>query len=209
MQSNEKISSVKKFIHHFIPPDNWKFPVIILLGIFTGLGFFVLHISKATSYLSDDSKVCINCHIMRPQFATWERGSHGRVTACNDCHVPHDNIIRKYLFKAQDGMRHATMFTLRLEPQVIQIKDAGKKAVQENCIRCHQNQIHPVSLRALTAKGITDDSDIYCWHCHREVPHGKVNSLSSTPYAIVPDLSPAVPAWIQDNINKNKTSNSK
>jgi len=209
MQSKEKISVVKKFIHHFIPPDNWKFPVIIMLGIFTGLGTLVLHISKATSYLSDDSKVCINCHIMRPQFATWERGSHGRVTSCNDCHVPHDNIIHKYLFKAQDGMRHASMFTLRLEPQVIQIKEAGKKAVQDNCIRCHQNQIHPVSLRALTAKGITDDSEIYCWHCHREVPHGKVNSLSSTPYAIVPDLSPAVPEWIQNNINKNKTSNCK
>lgn len=202
MQSNGKRSRIKKFISVFIPPDKWKFPVIVLLGIFTGLGFYVIHISNAASYLSDDSKVCINCHIMRPQFATWERGSHGRGTTCNDCHVPHNNVFNKYYFKAKDGLRHASMFTLRLEPQVIQIGEAGKNAVQQNCIRCHTNQIHPVSVRALTAKGITDDSEIYCWHCHREVPHGRVNSLASTPYAIVPDLSPSVPAWITDNLKK-------
>src|SRR5512145_2919224 len=102
MPKEEKTNLLKKVISIFIPPDNWKFPVIIILGVFTGLGFYVLHISKATSYLSDDSKVCINCHIMRPQYATWERGSHGRGTSCNDCHVPQDNMFRKYLFKAQD-----------------------------------------------------------------------------------------------------------
>jgi cytochrome c nitrite reductase small subunit len=203
MQSDGKRNIIKRIFSYFIPPDKWKFPVIILLGIFTGLGFYVVHISKAASYLSDESQVCINCHIMRPQFATWERGSHGRVTNCNDCHVPHDNVVNKYFFKAKDGMRHAAMFTLRLEPQVIQIKDAGKNAVQDNCIRCHQNQIHPVALRALTAKGITDNSTIYCWHCHREVPHGRVSSLASTPYAVVPDLSPAVPEWITEYLKKN------
>ncbi len=203
MQPDQKRRGLSNFFRWFIPPDNWKFPVIILLGIITGLGIFILKISNAPSYLSDDSKACINCHIMRPQFATWERGSHGRGTTCNDCHVPHDNFIDKYYFKAKDGLRHAAMFTLRLEPQVIQIGDAGKAAVQSNCIRCHSNVIHPISLRAISAKGITDDSDIYCWHCHREVPHGRVNSLSSTPYAVVPDLSTAVPEWITKKIDNN------
>lgn len=202
MEQEKKKGLIKRVILFFIPPEKWKLPVIILLGIFFGLGFYVFHISNAVSYLSDDSKTCINCHIMRPQFATWERGSHGRVASCNDCHVPHDNILNKYFFKAKDGLRHATMFTLRLEPQVIQIKDAGKNAVQDNCIRCHGNQIHPVSLRALTAKGITDDSEIYCWHCHREVPHGRVNSLSSTPNAVVPDLSSTIPEWMNGIIKK-------
>jgi cytochrome c nitrite reductase small subunit len=202
MQSDGKRNIFKRILSFFTPPEKWKFPVIVLLGIFTGLGCYIIKISNAPSYLSDESKVCINCHIMRPQFATWERGSHGRVTNCNDCHVPHNNILNKYFFKAKDGLRHATIFTLRLEPQVIQIKDAGKEAVQENCIRCHQNQIHPVALRALTAKGITDNSTIYCWHCHREVPHGRVSSLASTPYAVVPDLSPFVPEWITEYLKK-------
>jgi cytochrome c nitrite reductase small subunit len=137
---------------------------------------------------------------MAPQFATWERGSHGKVTVCNDCHVPQDNFINKYLFKASDGLRHSFMFTFRLEPQVIQIKSAGKKAVQQNCIRCHLNVIHPVSLRAISAKQIIDVEDRYCWDCHRETPHGRVNSLSSTPFARIPVKTPIIPDWMKEII---------
>jgi cytochrome c nitrite reductase small subunit len=134
---------------------------------------------------------------MYPEYASWEKGSHGRVTTCNDCHVPQDNIIRKYMFKASDGLRHASMFTFRMEPQVIRIKNAGRDVVQENCIRCHANYLHPVSLRAIGAKSINDDTDRLCWNCHRETPHGKVHSLSSSPNIIRPELGPVIPAWIK------------
>jgi cytochrome c nitrite reductase small subunit len=89
------------------------------------------------------------------------------------------------------------MFTFRLEPQVIQIKHAGKKAVQQNCVRCHSNVIHPISLRAVSNKKIIEEDDRYCWDCHRETPHGRVNSLSSTPYARVPVKTPLFPNWIE------------
>ncbi|MFH1198144.1 MAG: cytochrome c nitrite reductase small subunit [bacterium] len=195
---------MKKVINSIMPPPGWRIPVILLGGIVIGLLLQILYISNAVSYLSDDPKACVNCHIMSPQFATWERGSHGKVTTCNDCHVPQDNFFRKYYFKASDGLRHATMFTLRLEPQVIRIKEAGKNAVQENCIRCHSNNIHPVSLRAISSKAIIDEGDRYCWDCHRETPHGRVNSLSSTPYARVPKLSPVIPEWMSTIIDTRK-----
>lgn len=195
---------IKNIIKKIIPPEQWKLPVAITLGIMTGLILYTVHISNAVSYLSDKPETCVNCHIMAPQYATWEKGSHGRVTTCNDCHVPHDNIINKYYFKAKDGMRHASMFTLRLEPQVIRIKEEGQKVVQENCIRCHTNNLHPVSLRAIGAKSIYQNQEQYCWDCHREVPHGKVHSLSSTPYARVPQFSPAAPEWILNFTKKNK-----
>jgi cytochrome c nitrite reductase small subunit len=118
--------------------------------------------------------------------------------------VPQDNFINKYFFKASDGLRHSFMFTFRLEPQVIQIHDAGKKAVQQNCIRCHSNVIHPISLRAISNKQIINEEERYCWDCHRETPHGRVNSLSSTPYARVPISNPIVPEWIENQIIKNK-----
>jgi len=200
----DKQGLLKKLIYHILPPDKWKLPVVILLGIFTGLSLTVLKISNAVSYLSDDPKACVNCHIMSPQFATWERSSHGRVTVCNDCHVPQDNFVNKYYFKAMDGLRHATMFTFRLEPQVITIKDAGKKAVQNNCIRCHTDLIHPVSVRAISNKMIIDKEETYCWDCHRETPHGRVNSLSSTPYASVPKLTPILPEWLSTSIKNEK-----
>lgn len=186
------------------PPPNWRVPVLLSMGILAGLFFFILHIGRATSYLSDKPEACVNCHVMTPQYATWERSSHARVTVCNDCHVPHDNIISKYFFKASDGLRHSFMFTFRLEPQVIQIKQAGKNAVQKNCIRCHTEVIHPVSIRAISNQKIQEEGDGYCWDCHREVPHGRVNSLSSTPYARVPVLTSPVPEWIETSLGLKK-----
>ncbi|MFZ1730130.1 MAG: cytochrome c nitrite reductase small subunit [Bacteroidota bacterium] len=188
---------MKRLIHFFIPPPEWRLPVYLALGVLGGLGVLVLYISNAVSYLSNDPRACVNCHVMTPQYATWQRGSHGRATTCNDCHVPHDNIIRTYAFKASDGLRHATMFTLRMEPQVIQIKDAGIAVVQENCIRCHSDLVHEVSYGSLTAMNARAGEGLLCWQCHREVPHGRVNSLASTPYARVPRLGPIAPEWLR------------
>jgi cytochrome c nitrite reductase small subunit len=134
---------------------------------------------------------------MAPYFATWQNSSHGRFTVCNDCHVPQNNIFEKYFFKASDGLRHSYMFTFKLEPQVIRIHEAGRNAVQNNCIRCHSNQIHPISVRAITAQSIQENGEGYCWDCHRETPHGRVNSLTSTPFARTPQLSAPYPEWMK------------
>jgi cytochrome c nitrite reductase small subunit len=177
---------------------------IIVLGMVTGLALLVLKVSNAISYLSDEPTACVNCHIMTPQYATWFHSSHRERANCNDCHVPHDNIFRKYWFKANDGLRHATMFTLRLDPQVIQIKEAGKEVVQENCIRCHIDLVNPVSAALVTGKNYKTGQGNLCWDCHREVPHGRVHSQASTPYARVPKLSPVLPDWMLKTIkNKN------
>lgn len=193
------MKKIKNFLKHILPPPNWRFSVIVLSGIIVGMGIHILNISNAVSYLSDDPKTCVNCHVMYPEYATWERGSHGRVTTCNDCHVPQDNFVRKYMFKASDGLRHATMFTFRMEPQVIRIKDAGRNVVQENCIRCHSNYLHPISLRSMGAKSIYEDDERVCWDCHRETPHGKVHSLSSAANIIRPDVQTVIPYWIKNN----------
>lgn len=202
---NKGTDRIKKLFSIFIPPPQWRFAVIIVLGIFSGLGFYVLYISNAVSYLSDKPETCVNCHVMNSYYATWQRGSHGKVATCNDCHVPQDNFFRKYWFKANDGLRHATYFTMRWEPQVIQIKQAGKDAVQENCIRCHSNLIHPIALRSINNATVEDQTQKYCWECHRQTPHGRVNSLSSTPYARVPSLKPVVPDWLEKFMTENKS----
>ncbi|HQF42413.1 MAG TPA: cytochrome c nitrite reductase small subunit [Ignavibacteriaceae bacterium] len=195
---------MKKVIDKIKPPPKWRLPVLFSLGIITGLFFFIVHVARATSYLSDKPEACVNCHVMAPQYATWERSNHGRFTVCNDCHVPQDNIFKKYYFKATDGLRHSYMFTFRLEPQVIRIHEAGRNAVQQNCIRCHIETIHPISVRAISNQKIQEEGDGYCWDCHREVPHGRVNSLSSTPYARVPVLTSPVPEWIEKSLGIKK-----
>lgn len=171
----------KKVIKYTQPPKKWKVPVIIISGTLTGLVLFVLYIGNAVSYLSDEPETCINCHVMFNQYASWRSSSHARIATCNDCHVPQDNFFRKYFFKASDGLRHSTMFTFRLEPQVIAIKSAGINVVQENCKRCHSSLIGHTFLRHSES-----DEERKCWSCHHETPHGKINSLSSFPNVKVP-----------------------
>ena len=196
---------MKTILRFLKPPDEWRLLVNLLLAIIVGIGCLTVYISNAPSYLSDRPETCMNCHVMAPQFATWQRSSHARVTVCNDCHVPHDNLLRTYAFKAQDGLRHATMFTLRLEPQVIHIKEAGVKVVQENCIRCHSSLVNDVSAHRVTGDNYMNGEGRLCWQCHRETPHGRVNSLASVPYARIPRLTSVIPQWIDQFLNeKNK-----
>ena len=190
------------FISKLLPPKNWRFPVLIISGIFAGLFFFLFYISKAHSYLSDEPETCVNCHIMAPQYATWSHGSHREYANCNDCHVPHNNVFNKYFFKAKDGMRHASMFALRLEPQVIFIHHAGQEVVHQNCIRCHSGLLLDPKLVSSVKNQKVHATDRLCWECHREVPHGRVNSLSSTPYARVPLPESPVPAWLKKYLSK-------
>ena len=189
------------FLRKLIPPDRFKFPVLLLLGIFTGLAIFSFHISNASSYLGDKPETCVNCHIMAPQYSTWYHSAHRESTSCNDCHVPHTNVFSKYYFKAKDGLRHASMFTLRLEPQVIFIHQAGKEVVHQNCIRCHAELLTDSKL--LGYNRITHDERMErkCWDCHRETPHGRVNSLSSVPWARVPVPGSITPDWLKKRMN--------
>lgn len=186
MATQQILALLKRATDAMMPPPQWRLPVLVLGGIICGLGLHVLHISRAFSYLSDEPAVCMNCHVMTTQYATWERGNHGKVATCNDCHVPHTSLPRKYAFKAMDGLRHSTIFTLRLEPQVIRIKEAGSAVVQENCLRCHSRTVHEVRI----------EPDDRCWHCHRTTPHGRGRNLASTPFARVPRLSNPVPEWL-------------
>ena len=170
-----------KILKNIIPPPKWQLAVAIVLGIFVGLGAYTFKVSNAASYLSDEPKTCINCHVMYPQYSSWFHSSHRERATCSDCHVPHTNYVAKYFFKGSDGLRHSTIFTLRTEPQVIRIKHQGIRVVQENCIRCHSFVNENVSTYWVTGNNHKDGQGKLCWECHREVPHGTVTSLSSTP----------------------------
>jgi cytochrome c nitrite reductase small subunit len=165
----------------FIAPA-WRVPTWGALGCCAGLGLATVHISRAPSYMLDSPETCINCHVMNNAYVTWNHSSHREVATCNDCHVPHDHLLHTYAFKAQDGMRHATIFTLRAEPQVINLSQAAIPVVEDNCRRCHASLVGEVHLRQW------QPGDLRCWDCHREVPHGRVQSLSTTSDVMRPQL---------------------
>jgi cytochrome c nitrite reductase small subunit len=193
---------MKMIFRYFMPPQGWGKVAAVISGAMLGLLFYLVYISNAVSYLSDDSKTCVNCHIMAPEYATWSHSSHREVANCNDCHVPHNNVFNKYYFKAKDGLRHAYMFTLRLEPQSIFIKEDGKSVVHQNCIRCHADLVHDAKLLTMTTTYHDSFNMRPCWECHRETPHGRVHSLSSVPYARIPGPESPVPYWLNKLMKK-------
>jgi len=192
---------IKGIFTSILSSRKWKIFAIIVAGIICGLGGYSVYASRATSYLSDDPATCTNCHIMGPYYATWTHSSHSRNTTCNDCHVPQGNTVKKWFFKGMDGIRHATVFTMRGEHQVIQATDASASVIMDNCIRCHQQlNTEFVKTGKISYHQAMEGAGKACWDCHREIPHGK-NSLSSTPNALVPYPKTIVPDWLKKLTN--------
>lgn len=166
-----------------------------LVGVAIGMALVLARIANATSYLSDEPQACINCHVMTDAYASWQRGSHGRVAVCNDCHVPHDNIAAKYVFKSQDGLKHSYVFTKGDAPQVLGLSAGAVPVVQANCVRCHGRQVSAIRDQGSGGSPLTPDTRMLplerrCWDCHQGV-HGKTRSLSASPSVLRPELPPA------------------
>lgn len=169
-------------------PRRVQIVIYLLVGTAFGMALLVARIANATSYLSDSPQTCINCHVMTDAYTSWERGSHHHVAVCTDCHVPHDNIVAKYAYKARDGMKHSYVFTMHQEPQVLELSDAAVSVVQGNCLGCHDDQLSMVRLAAT--------SERRCWDCHQNI-HGSVRSLTASPSVLRPRLPDAGLDWIR------------
>ncbi len=147
----------------------------LLVGVFLGSGTFTFVSAQGTSYLSNDPAVCVNCHIMREQYDGWSKGSHHAVATCNDCHLPHDNVVHKLFVKASNGYHHSKAFTLQDFQEPIRIKPGNAQVLEENCLRCHGDLTDEITAHG-TLGVPTDPSlkaDLYgCVRCHQEVGHG-------------------------------------
>lgn len=193
---------MRKFLN--IIPWYFVVPLFVVAGIGVGLGGYAVYMSRAHSYLSDEPSTCVNCHIMTPYYQSWMHSSHREWTNCNDCHVPQDNVLSKYAFKAMDGLYHAAVFTMKAEPQVIHSRDASKEVIMNNCIRCHtQLNTEFVKTGMINYTQVKEGEGKACWDCHREIPHTRERSLSSSPNAIAPLPQSPVPKWLK-NIMTNK-----
>lgn len=192
---------MKKFLSRI--PQQFILPLFILGGVIVGLGAYSVYMSRAYSYLSDDPAACINCHIMTPYYQSWNHSSHALWATCNDCHVPHDNVISKYAFKAKDGLYHSAVFTAKAEPQVIRPREESYEVIMNNCIRCHtQLNTEFVNTGMIEYCDVKEGKGKACWDCHTQVPHSKVSNLSSSPNAIAPLPASPVPDWLKNKMKK-------
>lgn len=149
-----------------------------LMGVLGGAGLYTARHAEALSYLSNDPKACVNCHIMREVYDGWQKASHHHVAVCVDCHLPHD-FIGKYLTKVEHGWNHSRAFTMQDFHEPIQIGRRSAAVVEHNCVQCHQGLIGGV-LQAQTAFQdahasfrSAGDGSFGCVHCHRGVGHGE------------------------------------
>ncbi|MGL4554074.1 MAG: cytochrome c nitrite reductase small subunit, partial [Gemmataceae bacterium] len=134
-------------------------------GVAAGSGGFTFYYGQGLSYLSNDPKACMNCHVMRDHYDGWAKSSHHAHAACNDCHTPHD-FFGKYWTKAENGFWHSKGFTLQDFHEPIRIRPVNSRVLQHNCIDCHRGVVEDVLAR--------DENDITtsCVRCHPAVGHG-------------------------------------
>jgi cytochrome c nitrite reductase small subunit len=145
--------------------------IAVLAGVLLGIGGFTFLYAEGFSYLSSDPEACMNCHIMRSQFDSWQKSSHHAVAKCVDCHLPHD-FVGKYIAKSENGYHHSKGFTLQDFHEPIMIKEKNARILQQNCMHCHADLVHEL------VTGASDSPDeVQCVHCHRSVGHGATVGL--------------------------------
>jgi cytochrome c nitrite reductase small subunit len=138
----------------------------MLGGALLGLGSFTFLYGEGISYFSTDPTACVNCHIMQPQYDSWQKASHHTVARCVDCHLPHE-IGPKLVAKSDNGYRHSMAFTFQDFHEPIRITERNARILQDNCIACHDEVVHP-----LIAGSTSLEDAVKCVHCHADVGHG-------------------------------------
>lgn len=134
-----------------------------VFGLVLGLGLATFDYAEGLSYLSEDPRACVNCHIMRSQYDSWQKSSHHGSATCVDCHLP-ASFPAKYFAKARNGWNHSRAFTLQDFPEPILITPPNARILQDNCLRCHDAILHD----AMAANGPPR-----CVNCHVSVGHGE------------------------------------
>lgn len=153
----------------------------LTLGALAGTGGYTFVYARGFSYFKTDPKACVNCHIMQPQYDSWQKASHHTAAVCVDCHLPHE-LVPKYIAKAENGWRHGKLFTTGGFKEPIEVQEFGRRILQANCEHCHSDMIaeinrvdgvdasHPVV--DYVSGDAPLDQQVLCTHCHSSVGHG-------------------------------------
>lgn len=146
--------------------DRWL-PILFCTaaGILIGVAGYTFHYAKGTSYLTNNPLACVNCHVMQEHFDSWVKSSHHAVATCNDCHVPH-TFPEKYWAKLWNGWNHSRAFTLQNFQEPIRITKKNLRALQRNCIYCHNILVSELMTQQESFKDV-----LRCTECHRSVGH--------------------------------------
>lgn len=153
----------------------------VSFGVLLGIGGATFNHAEGLSYLSPDPKACANCHIMHPQYDSWQKASHHTVATCADCHLPAE-FPEKYLAKAENGWNHSKAFTLQDFHEPIIINEKNAAILHANCLRCHADLVHDQAIAST-------EGAPRCVRCHASVGHGESVGLGG-PMTHLPEELP-------------------
>lgn len=138
----------------FKSDKNWRFILVPLVA-----GVVITVFASFAMTTTDSAGFCGSCHSMSEAALTHSRSVHAK-QACNECHAPH-NLIVKIPFKAKEGTRDVYQTVTNNVPDLIHPGGNTMEVVQKNCLRCHGAVIQGVNML----------SKSHCTDCHRYVPH--------------------------------------
>lgn len=144
---------------------------IAMAAAIIALGTFIF-VTDVPAYGGSAPETCANCHVMDSQYENWYHAPHETWTECVDCHLPHEYLVAYYLEKGRQGAKDVYAFTTGSIPVAIRASDKTKGIIQDNCIRCHHEQVEGIVMGA-------QPFDRYCWDCHRNVSHGARGAASA------------------------------
>ena len=143
-----------------------------LFSVLFYTGFILLSLLFAANprhvlAFADSPDYCMKCHVMESEYEAWiHAGAHRRIT-CVDCHLPNENQLMHYIWKTIDGVKDVVVFHSGKVPEQIAISLHGKKALQANCIRCHEVAVTMI------------DKERKCWECHRRITHKLTGTIET------------------------------
>ncbi len=141
--------------------------VILLVGIVLGLGIFggSMYAIEETN----DRAFCASCHVMLPAAVSNKGSLHADLT-CNDCHLPHDNVVNYLFTKAKLGVTDVYKNTVGDYDVPVMATADMKTIINDNCIRCHRMTNMDVDVMNVKSA---------CIDCHRSVPHQKKKPIDT------------------------------
>lgn len=136
----------------------------LLIGVPAGTSVATFIYADGISYLKNDPKACMNCHVMQSHYDSWMSSTHRSVATCNTCHTS-GNIVSVYSQKALNGFLHSWAFTTGDFHEPLQIKGFNRKIALSNCLNCHSNFIENSGF------GHSGFGKRDCLSCHQGVGH--------------------------------------
>lgn len=152
--------------------DRLKFIILMM-----GSGVFIVIIAFFTYNKARSPDFCISCHVMKPEYYTWQASSHSKFD-CVDCHV---GVNFKKGFKAgaknlaDDGLGIAkntfSYFTNNYMLPVQMIFSVEDYM----CLKCHSEDREASAAGDLIIPhSVHKKKDVSCAECHSSVAHGDI-----------------------------------